>query len=209
MVVGCIRRPRLDVPLAALTVLSAATVSTHFRMVGRYYFQILPWVLYFAAAASSRAPAFVLPRPGPPPAGVIAAVPLLFLVAVHLAVLPGDIDAARDFDARGRQQIGPTDPTITPIFDAVEQHTAPTDVIVFFRARTMTLYTDRRTIQTTNLDRVLRTRRLLRPAALLGLLAARRHAVRGRGSSASSRCGRTTGGSCGGSPSRGRPPSIP
>ena len=54
MVVGCVRRPRLDVPLAALTVLSAATVSTHFRMVGRYYFQILPWVLYFAAVGHRR-----------------------------------------------------------------------------------------------------------------------------------------------------------
>ena len=51
MVVGCIRRPRLDIPLAALTVLSVIAVSTHFRMVGRYYFQVTPWVLYFAAAA--------------------------------------------------------------------------------------------------------------------------------------------------------------
>ena len=34
-----------------LTVLSAIAVSTHFRMVGRYYFQIAPWVLYFAAVA--------------------------------------------------------------------------------------------------------------------------------------------------------------
>ena len=51
MVVGCVRRPRLDVPLATLTVLSAIAVSTHFRMVDRYYFQIAPWVLYFAAAA--------------------------------------------------------------------------------------------------------------------------------------------------------------
>ena len=40
MVVGCVRRPRLDVPLAALTVLSAIAVSTHVRMVGRYYFQV-------------------------------------------------------------------------------------------------------------------------------------------------------------------------
>ena len=55
MVVGCVRRPRLDVPLAALTVLSALAVSTHFRMVGRYYFQITPWVLYFAAAAIAAA----------------------------------------------------------------------------------------------------------------------------------------------------------
>ena len=45
----------------------------------------------------------------------------------------------------------------------MQDHTAPTDVIAFFRARTMTLYTDRRTIQTTNIDRDPATRRLLRP----------------------------------------------
>ena len=39
----------------------------------------------------------------------------------------------------------------------------------------MTLYTDRRAIQTTSIDRVAAARRLLRPAALLGLLAARHH----------------------------------
>ena len=157
MVVGCVRRPQLDVPLAALTVLSAVAVSTHFRMVGRYYFQITPWVLYFAASAivaavcSSPAPG----RPGWRPR--VAAAPLVYLVAAHLAVLPGDVDAARDFDRGGRQQIGPTDPSITPIFDAVVEHTRPTDVVTYFRARTLTLYTDRRTIQTTDIDRVLRT----------------------------------------------------
>jgi hypothetical protein len=51
IVVGCIRRPRLDIPLATIALFSAATVSTHFRMVDRYYFQVLPWVLYFGAQA--------------------------------------------------------------------------------------------------------------------------------------------------------------
>ena len=26
-------------------------VSTHFRFVGRYYFQVLPWIVYFATVA--------------------------------------------------------------------------------------------------------------------------------------------------------------
>ena len=155
MVVGCVRRPRLDVPLAALTVLSAATVSTHFRMVGRYYFQITPWVLYFAAAAIVAGAGCRAARPGPAAGRArrrrAAAVPRRRArrrAARRHRRGPG-------LRRRGRQQIGPTDPTITPIFDAVQQHTAPTDVIAYFRARTMTLYTDRRTIQTTNIDRVL------------------------------------------------------
>ena len=43
---------------------------------------------------------------------------------------------------------------MTPIFDAVEMYTRPDDVIAYFRARTMTLYTDRLAIQTTDIDRV-------------------------------------------------------
>ena len=89
MVVGCIRRPRLDIPLTALTVLSTIAVSTHFRMVGRYYFQVTPWVLYFAGAAIAAAAAAVLPRHRQRLAPAFAAVPLAFLVVVHLAVLPG------------------------------------------------------------------------------------------------------------------------
>jgi hypothetical protein len=155
MVIGCRRRPGLDGPLAVITVLSALAISTHFRMVGRYYFQILPWVVYFAAVAVRAAFELVLrsdrarlwaPR--------LAVVPLLYLVVVHAAVLPGDIADARDFNRGGRQQIGPASPAVTPIFDAVEAYTRADDVIAYFRARTMTLYTDRQAIQTTDIERV-------------------------------------------------------
>ena len=155
MVVGCIRRPQLDIPLTALTVLSTIAVSTHFRMVGRYYFQVAPFVLYFAAAAVIAAAAALLPRRHHRLAPAFAAIPLAFLLVVHLAVLPGDIADARDFDRAGRVQIGPADPRVTPIFDAVEAHTAPTEVVAYFRARTMTLYTDRLAIQTTNINRIM------------------------------------------------------
>jgi hypothetical protein len=154
MIVGCRRRPRLDIPLTAVTVLSVATVSTHFRMVDRYYFQVLPWVLYFAATAivalvqQARQPEVRRLAPA------VAAVPLVFLVAVHAAVLPGDIGDAREFDRSGRQQIGPTDPATLPIYEAVAKYTEPDAVIAYFRARTMTLLTDRRAFQTTSLPRI-------------------------------------------------------
>jgi hypothetical protein len=85
----------------------------------------------------------------------IAVLPLLYLVVVHAFVLPGDIADTRDFNRGGRQQVGPTNPEVTPIFDAVERYTRPDDVITYFRARTMTLLTDRRSIQTTDIQRVL------------------------------------------------------
>jgi hypothetical protein len=153
IVIGCIHRPRLDIPLAAVALFSVATVSTHFRMVDRYYFQVLPWVLYFAARAIMAA--IPLQRGHVQRAAVVVAtVPLLYLVAVHAAVLPGDIGDARDFDAAGRQQIGPTDPSTIPIYEAVAKYTEPDAVVAYFRARTMTLLTDRRAFQTTSLLRV-------------------------------------------------------
>lgn len=154
IVVGCVRRPRLDIPLAAVALFSVATVSTHFRMVDRYYFQVLPWVLYFGAQAivaavqAARRPAVRRIAPA------LAAVPLLYLVAVHAVVLPGDIGDAREFDRAGRQQIGPTDPASIPIYAAVETYTEPGAVIAYFRARTMTLLTDRLAFQTTSLARI-------------------------------------------------------
>ena len=59
----------------------------------------------------------------------IALVPLLWLIAVHLVVVPGDMADARDFNDSGRVWIGPTHPDFTPIYDAVKQHTPPTAVI--------------------------------------------------------------------------------
>jgi hypothetical protein len=154
IVIGCIRRPKLDIPLAAVALFSVATVSTHFRMVDRYYFQVLPWVLYFAAQAIIAL--FQLARESEVrrAAPVIAAVPLLFLVGVHLVVLPGDVRDARDFDRAGRQQVGPADPSTIPIYEAVAKYTEPDAVVAFFRARTMSLLTDRRAFQTTSLPRI-------------------------------------------------------
>ena len=82
-------------------------------------------------------------------------VPLFYVVAVHAVALPDDVGASQRFDRGGRQQVGPTDPTVTPVFAAVEEHTPPDAVVVFFRARTMTLYTDRRTLQLTDVERML------------------------------------------------------
>jgi hypothetical protein len=155
MVVGCRRRPALDGPLAVITVLSALAISTHFRMVGRYYFQILPWVVYFAAVAVTAGLGLVWrSRRARRWAPRLAVLPLVYLVVVHATVLPGDIADARDFNRGGRQQIGPTSPDVTPIFAAIEEYTRPDDVVAYFRARTLTLYTDRRAIQTTDIERV-------------------------------------------------------
>ena len=172
MVIALRRRPGLDGPLVLITLMTMFAASTHFRMVDRYYFQVLPWVLYFATVAVGAGVTVVVDLVRPRPAGsgsgrsrrrparlvsLATVVPLLFVVAVHAAVLPGDIRDARRFDEAGRQQIGPTHPDVVPIYAAVRKYTRPTDVVAFFRARTMTLLTDRLTVQTGRIERIIAT----------------------------------------------------
>lgn len=155
--VGIRRRPGLDGPLAAIAVCSVLAVSTHFRFVGRYYFQVLPWVLYFGTVAVMEAVSIVVRWWRSPWRNrlvvAVGVVPLLVLIGVHANKLPSRVSAARDFNAAGRQQVGPTHEDYVPVYAAVAAETGPDDVIWFFRARTMTLLTDRRSIQTSNLDR--------------------------------------------------------
>jgi hypothetical protein len=177
LVLAVWRRPGLDGPLAAIALVSLFAVSTHFRMVDRYYFQVLPWIVYFFAVALSefahgvgalasrsrrtasagRAPRIGASAPSRHRRVVTGAAlaPLAFVVAVHAAVLPGDIRDAVRFDRAGRQQFGPTHPDVVPIYAAVSRLTAAGDVVAFFRARTMTLLTDRSAIQTSNVDRII------------------------------------------------------
>jgi len=163
VVIGCRRRPHLDAPLATVMVLSAIAVSTHFRMVDRYYFQVTPLVAYFVVTAVLTAVRAIvsLVAARPPTtrmSNVVTAVtvaPLAALVIAHGVVLASDIGDAREYDASGAVQIGPTHPTFVPIYEAVERETPPDEVVAYFRARTMTLLTDRRSFQTTSLDDVI------------------------------------------------------
>ncbi len=172
MAIGVWRRPGLDGPLVLVTLSTMFAASTHFRMVDRYYFQVLPWVVYFATVAVLSGVHLVLGavaggdrRSGAPAASrrrgalatAAAALPLVFVVAVHAAVLPGDVRDARRFDDAGRVQVGPTHPDFVPIYEAVKKYTRPTDVVAYFRARTMTLLTDRPTIQTGRIERIIST----------------------------------------------------
>lgn len=151
-VIGVRRRPALDGPIVVVAVMSALAISTHFRMVDRYWFQITPWVLYFAAVAFSEAIRMIVTQRNR--LAAVAVVPLAALVVVHVVALPDDIGRARDFNAAGRVQIGPANPDVIPIFEAVNARTPPTAVIAYFRARTMTLMTDRRSVQTSSLTKM-------------------------------------------------------
>ena len=152
-VIGVRRRPTLDLPLLVLMIVSTLMISTHLRRVDRYWFQITPWVLYFATVALMALGAAVF-RQRQMLGRFVALAPLLAIVVAHLVVLPGKVTDARDFDAAGRVQSGPTNPRTAPVFEAVAEFTPPDAIIAYFRARTMTLLTDRRSFQTKNLERI-------------------------------------------------------
>lgn len=189
-VIACVRRPALHVPLVALTVGSGLMVGTHFRLIPRYYFQITPFVVLYAAFAviavvdvvvgarllsrrsgrdPSRAPEESTPSRGDGRdhaqtvagwrstsgsrwAWVVAVVMMAALLPAKVNGLLQQIDEIQAANDTGIAQYGPDHPQLQAIFAAVEDETRADDVVGFFKARMMTLHTDRRTLQTTNLQ---------------------------------------------------------
>lgn len=154
---ACWWKPRLNLPLLALTVATLLVIGTHPRWVARYYMQVTPLVAYFALMLPlagfhlamrwrTAVPAHVRARRMATAAAVVAAVPALWVTVVHLNVLPDRVDSVAQRNAAGPQN-GPELPAHKAAYDAVLHHTAPDDVVLFYRARTMTLYTDRRSMQ--------------------------------------------------------------
>ena len=156
-VIGVRRRPALDTPLLLLAVLSALAVSTHLRRVDRYWFQVTPWVMYFATVALVTCLGWLFARWGRSLriATAAALMPLGVLVVVHGVVLADDISDAQEYNDLGRVQSGPSNPTVAPIFEAVDEFTPPDAIVAYYRARTMTLLTDRRAFQSKQLDKIL------------------------------------------------------
>ncbi len=114
-----------------------------------------PWIVYFATVTLVGVARALRDRARW--VSLVAAAPIVAVVVAHLVVLPGRVGDARDFDAAGRYQVGPASPTVQPIYDAVLEHTPADSVVAFFRSRTMTLLTDRRSFQTKDLDAILQS----------------------------------------------------
>ena len=160
VVLTCVTAARRNVPLAVLMVGTVLVVGTHFRMVARYYYQVTPWVAYFATMLIVTYVKLVVARLRPrgiPIAAkrallVAAVLPALWVTGVHLWSIPSRLDAARSFNNSGATQSGPTNPRNVPVYDAILKNTHIDDVILYYRARTLTLYTDRRAYQTTSVN---------------------------------------------------------
>jgi len=153
VIVACAKAPRLNVPLAGLMVVTMLVIGTHFRMVARYYFQVTPLIVLFVTilllTAFGELGEIVKSRGRWVSRAAIglALAPALWLTTIHLWSIPSKIDAASRYNDSGAVQSGPTNERALDAFAIIEEHTRPDDIIVYYRARTLTLYTDRRALQ--------------------------------------------------------------
>lgn len=160
-IVACIRRPRYNVPLLVLAATTMLVVGTHIRMVSRYYFQITPILVYFVVRLGIDLVELTMTgrRLGVTARRAVLAtlvLPVLWAATVHVWVLPSRVDAAQRFNDSGQVQSGGDTPRHRAAFDAIIRYTEQDDVVVFYRVRTMTLYTDRRGVQTSLVDKAQR-----------------------------------------------------
>ena len=135
-------------------------IGTHLRMVARYYMQITPFIVLFVAMLLlyvvgwlarlvARRP---LPLAGRRAVAVLAAAPFLWLAVYHATDLPRRVDAAQAFNDSGAVQRGPMLEQNQVAMEAIEKYTPPDEIVVYYRARTATLYTGRQALQTTSFN---------------------------------------------------------
>ena len=153
LVVRMIRATALDASLAGYLVGVCAIFAVTPFHEGRYLFSITPLMAYFALHGVVALVHALVPGRA---TRIGVAVGVAFISVFALA---NAHDLWRRTELRrelGDYVIwGPEDPNAVQMFDAVRATTEPDDVIGFFRARAMNLYSDRRSLQVTSLDHIL------------------------------------------------------
>ncbi len=143
-----------DIPLAAYLGSASLIMLMSPYQEGRYLFSITPFLVYFAyQALPALAHLWGMRRPNQV---VLAAALPVVAVAGLLNLNARAIKQSTNYH-RTYQFIvnGPNKPLSQDMFAAVKRYTRGDDIILFFRARAMTLFTDRVALQGTNLDLML------------------------------------------------------
>ena len=139
-----------DVTVAAFLFTSCYIVGTAPFHEGRYLYGIMPLMAYFAVQAlpalARWARLWVLP------ATIVSCALLGGLVIANATDMRHAVDYHRVYKGTIH---GPTSPEAIEMEDKVLECTRGDDVVAFFRARAMTMLTDRLSIQTGSIDQVL------------------------------------------------------
>ncbi|MGB8861760.1 MAG: hypothetical protein WCC60_21070 [Ilumatobacteraceae bacterium] len=134
-----------DAPLLVFAVGSMTIVGMIPANDKRYLLAITPFAVYFAAQALAAVP---LPRKA---GHWLATAVLALLTVAHLTELPSTVRAAHEANASGQPE-GPAAEYVQDAFAAIRRYTHQDDVVSFFKVRTLTLYTDRRGVQSDDLE---------------------------------------------------------
>jgi hypothetical protein len=147
IVVAVFQDPRRDAHLAAgLLALSLAVLVQPFRE-GRYLFSAVPLIAYFAVRGLGWLAVGLVARTPTSDHAVRWFAPSV-LVALLLSGVLVDTRSMVDYHwTYDYTHWGPEAPEALELFDAVVRLTDSRDVVVFYQARTMNLYTGRRAIQ--------------------------------------------------------------
>lgn len=177
IVLRCIVAPRLDAFLAAAVLGHAYIVLSAPFSEGRYLYALSPWVGYFALQAPPSIVAAIRnvrgkfharrrhgaartaqdaadpvgPRRSLGGARLVAAIGLVVLAWSNMPGLRNALAYHRDYTYI---ENGPDSVAAVDMFANVATLTRPNDIILFFRARAMMLYADRRAVQGGDLKRL-------------------------------------------------------
>jgi hypothetical protein len=143
-----------DAYLVAFLVASTFLMMVSPFQESRYFFTVTPFLAYFAYQAIPTLAALVTSRPGR--LVRLAAVPSAVGMAGLVMLCWTDLDTAIEYHRVYHYTVnGPDLPESKQMFAAVKEKTRGDDVILFARARAMSLYTDRNAIQGSDLDLLL------------------------------------------------------
>ena len=148
-----------DISLAVFAVLSLSLVGMIPAVAARYTLAITPFALYFAAqgvlALARRLRIGAPLRLGQTLPQLLTCGLFLAITIVHVGQLPVEIRDTQRLNDSGTLEDGPLRPYAVDAFDAIREHTRAADVVAFFKARSMTYFTGRRAVQSSDLDIVL------------------------------------------------------
>jgi len=147
VVVRMVKAPALDAPWAIFAIGSMTIAGMIPAISGRYLMGASPFAVYFGAQALAAIP---LPRHS---GKWVATGALALLTVWHLPGVSNQIRKMDDARERGGAvSDGPESPYAQAGWDALRTHTHQDDVIAFFKVRALTLYTDRRGVQSSDLE---------------------------------------------------------
>jgi hypothetical protein len=157
MLVRSLNHGRHDGPLIAYLFGATLIVGVLPFHEGRYMFAITPWLGYFAYQGVATTIRDVLL---PTASKVTRAVPIALAAALMATLVSGSavwlVDrTAQRLETRGEVVWGPEHPASQEMFEAVRSHTRRDDIVSFFRARAMTLYSERQALQLARIDHIL------------------------------------------------------